>query len=300
MNTTTTGTQPLEIVEGRGSLVRARFTPGLLLLDEDLTAGVDYTRGLSRLLFRNLFGCGVICGLTVDGAEATGRCLTVTVHPGLALDCIGDPIEVRQSQSLVIKATCDQTLPDAVWVTVRRRENDCMPRALACPPESGGASAVKTRTLDCYEIAVLDQAPTNACGCLEQPPAPGPAPPPPPSDPSPAKKTKAQAKPDAAPEADLKEGAKAEDTQADKGAGSRLGEVPQCYQDDVAGKCQCECCTGGEWILLAKLTRPPPAKPSPTGSSGSAQQNMIAWDRDYSVSRFIRPVLLGEVGAKRG
>jgi hypothetical protein len=104
MNTTTMSPDALITAEGRGSLVRPRFTPGLLLLDEDLTAGVDYTRELSRLLFRNLFGCGVICGLTVTGKEATGRCLTVDVNCGLALDCVGDPVQVRQPQSLTIMA----------------------------------------------------------------------------------------------------------------------------------------------------------------------------------------------------
>ena len=141
MSTTTTGTDALATAEGRGNLVWPRFTPGLLLLDEDLTAGVDYTRELSRLLFRNLFGCGVICGLTVTGKEATGRCLTVDVDCGLALDCIGDPVQVRQLQSVTIIATCDKALPSAVWVALRRRAHDCMPRELACPPEAGGLSS---------------------------------------------------------------------------------------------------------------------------------------------------------------
>ena len=73
MSTTDTSRQPLAQKEGRGSLVRPRFTPGLLLLDEDLTAEVDYTRELSRLLFRNLSGCGVVCGLTVEATEVVGE-----------------------------------------------------------------------------------------------------------------------------------------------------------------------------------------------------------------------------------
>ena len=68
-------------------LERPRYSPGLILEDSDLTAAVDYTRGLSRLLFRNLFGCGVICGLTVKIDTDCG--LNVTVSPGLALDGCG-------------------------------------------------------------------------------------------------------------------------------------------------------------------------------------------------------------------
>src|SRR5579871_99315 len=179
MSTTTTSPQPLVTADGRGSIVRPRFAPGLLLLDEDMTAGVDYTRALTRLLFRNLFGCGVICGLTVDGQEAPQRCLTITVQPGLALDCQGDPVQVRQAESLTIKADCDKTLPSSVVVAVRHRQHHCMPRELVCPPDPGGHSAVKTRTIDCFEIAVFASMPPDACGCAPTPPAPPPPPAPP-------------------------------------------------------------------------------------------------------------------------
>ena len=268
MNTTTTETAALITAEGRGNLVWPRFTPGLLLLDEDLTAGVDYTRELSRLLFRNLFGCGVICGLTVTGKEATGRCLTVDVDCGLALDCIGDPVQVRQLQSVTIIATCDKALPSAVWVALRRRAHDCMPRELACPPEAGGQSSAKTRTIDAYEIAVLDHRPASACGCPGQP-AP-PAPPPPPtvsgeqSAPARGRARSAAAQPtDAAP-------------------GNPATET-DCYKDHRDGVCACDCCAGSEWVLLAKLT--PPA-------AGSATGDTVNWHTDYSVRRFIRPALL--------
>ena len=56
-------------VTGSSTLVRPRFSPGLLLRDDDLKVGVDYTRELSRLMFRSLFGCGVICGLKVEASE---------------------------------------------------------------------------------------------------------------------------------------------------------------------------------------------------------------------------------------
>jgi hypothetical protein len=265
MNTTTTSPDALTTVEGRGSLVRPRFTPGLLLLDEDLTAGVDYTRELSRLLFRNLFGCGVICGLTVTGQEATGRCLTVAVNCGLALDCIGDPVQVRQPQSLTIMATCDKTLPSAVWVALRRRAHDCMPRELACPPEAGGQSSAKTRTIDGYEIAVLDHRPAEACGCPGQP-----APPAPPTVSS-------------GQSAPARGRARAAATQPTDATPGNPATEPDCYKDHRDGVCACDCCAGSEWVLLAKLT-PPAAR--------SATTETVSWNSDYSVRRFIRPMLL--------
>jgi hypothetical protein len=276
MDTTTTKTAALITAEGRGSLVWPRFTPGLLLLDEDLTAGVDYTRELSRLLFRNLFGCGVICGLTVTGKEATGRCLTVAVDCGLALDCIGDPVQVRQPQSLTIMATCDKTLPSAVWVALRRREHDCMPRELACPPEAGGQSSAKTRTIDAYEIAVLDHRPAEACGCPGQP-APPPAPPAPPTG---AGGTVTAAGASTAPTRGRARAATTQSTEATSGSTSTETD---CYKDHRDGVCACDCCAGSEWVLLAKLT--PPA-------AGSATGDTVAWQADYSVRRFIRPALL--------
>lgn len=278
MNTTMTSDKPLKTAEGRGSLVRPRFTPGLLLLDEDLTAGVDYTRELSRLLFRNLFGCGVICGLKVSGLEAAGRCLTVDVDCGLALDCAGDPVQVRQPQSQTIAATCDQALPAAVWVALRRCEHDCMPRELTCPPEAGGQSAVKTRKIDCYEIAVLDHRPAHACGCAEVV-ATTPAPPPAPGTkplPTPTRQVAAIAEADA-----------------------ERGGQSDCYKNHHNGVCACDCCSGGEWVLLAKLT-PPKASPQGTGPAGVAGTDTasnqsppkVTWIADYSVRRFIRPQLL--------
>jgi hypothetical protein len=295
MSTTTTSTDALATAEGRGSLVWPRFTPGLLLLDEDLTAGVDYTRELSRLLFRNLFGCGVICGLTVTGQEATGHCLTVAVSCGLALDCIGDPVQVRQPQSVTIMATCDKTLPSAVWVALRRRAHDCMPRELACPPEAGGQSSVRTRTIDCYEIAVLDHRPTGACGCPGQPAGPPPAPLPPPTvsggqSPSPTPTPGATGSGGTATVAGGASTAPARGATAGSAATQSTdvppgnpGPQPDCYKDHRDGVCACDCCAGSEWVLLAKLT-PPAVRSTATDT--------IAWQTDYSVRRFIRPMLL--------
>ncbi|MEI9852768.1 MAG: hypothetical protein WDN24_20060 [Sphingomonas sp.] len=62
-----------------GQIERPLYAPGLILQDSDLTAAVDYTRELNRLLFRTLFGCGVICGLRVGIREDCG--LTVTIAP---------------------------------------------------------------------------------------------------------------------------------------------------------------------------------------------------------------------------
>src|SRR5438477_12454528 len=89
------------------SLQRPRFSPGLLLEDEDLNAGVNYTRDLTRLLFKSLFGCGVICGLQVKARPTCkGSRLEITVPKGLAFDCLGNPLEVPVSQTFEYNPDC--------------------------------------------------------------------------------------------------------------------------------------------------------------------------------------------------
>ena len=68
----------------------------MLLQHEDLEQLNVYTRELNRLMFRSLFGCGVVCGLVVGTDVKCGK-VNVTVGSGLALDCQGDPIYVPQA-----------------------------------------------------------------------------------------------------------------------------------------------------------------------------------------------------------
>ena len=116
------------------ALERPRYSPGLILEDSDLTSAVDYTRSLSRLLFRNLFGCGVICGLTVKIDTDCG--LNVTVSPGLALDGCGDPVQLPSPVTIAFdKKKAEQITKDAspFWVTLCGKEKMCQPRALLKP-----------------------------------------------------------------------------------------------------------------------------------------------------------------------
>src|SRR3569832_982652 len=115
------------------TLERPRYSPGLILEDSDLTAAVDYTRSLSRLLFRNLFGCGVICGLTVKVDEECG--LNVTVSPGLALDGCGDPQQLPSPVTIAFdKRKAEQIRKDAkpFWVILCGKEKLCLLRSLVC------------------------------------------------------------------------------------------------------------------------------------------------------------------------
>lgn len=158
--------------EGLGTLERPRYFPGLLLEDEDLTAGVEYTRNLMRLLFRSLFGCGVICGLTVEG-KVCGTKLTLTVNRGLALDCLGNPIEIPRSQPIEYERKCDDTFPP-LYVLICYVEKCCRPRDVSCSTDDDSQFR-HTRSMDGYMIQLHTKLPECACYCSskdDMPPTP--------------------------------------------------------------------------------------------------------------------------------
>jgi hypothetical protein len=72
------------------AFVRPRFFAGQLLTEDDLGLLVDYMTNKSRLHNRSMFGPGVVCGLEVGCDPCGGG--KVVVHPGHALDCIGNDI----------------------------------------------------------------------------------------------------------------------------------------------------------------------------------------------------------------
>lgn len=155
-----------------GVLTRPRYSPGLILEDADLTAAVDYTRELNRLLFRSLFGCGVICGFQIGLRKDCG--LEVLVSPGLGLDGCGDPLQLVQQASIqlgrkdgVLPAEPDGP-PERVrdfWVIACAAEKNCQPRALVCDSDELDGSTQATRTRLAVEVSVSFEPPQCVCGC---------------------------------------------------------------------------------------------------------------------------------------
>lgn len=156
--------------DGVSTLSRPRYTPGLLLEDDDLTAAVEYTRNMMRLMFRSLFGCGVICGLKVT-AQLTckGRKVEVTVGKGVALDCLGNPIEIPKAVKVVFDTHCDPP-PAWLWVVVCHVEKCCRPKDISCAPDEHG-QIVQTRIMEGFEVRLYPKRPKCACSC--EPPDPG-------------------------------------------------------------------------------------------------------------------------------
>lgn len=157
-----------------GSIERPRYSPGLILEAADLTSAVDYTRNLSRLLFRNLFGCGVVCGLDITAKPNCG--LIVTTGRGLAIDGCGDPVEVKEpititlndrdgvdSDGTPIEGYRWPTGKPQFFVTLCGGEKRCAPRELDCDCDDGGCVAETTRYRAQATVSISAKSPDCAC-----------------------------------------------------------------------------------------------------------------------------------------
>jgi hypothetical protein len=161
-----TNNQPIVAKKGVSTLSRARFGPGMLLQHDDLEQLSVYTRELNRLMFRSLFGCGVVCGLVVKPQTKGESILTVTVTSGLALDCQGDPIHVPQEQTITVDLQCVADVKDEIWVVVCGTVKCCAPRASMCASDDDETTSACTREWDAFEIRLMRSAP-KGCGCVK-------------------------------------------------------------------------------------------------------------------------------------
>jgi hypothetical protein len=157
----------IDSVKGTSTLVRAKFGPGMLLQHEDLEQLNAYTRELSRLMFRSLFGCGVVCGLVVTSETKCGKA-AVTVAPGVALDCDGDPIHLPKAQSLTIDDECNPEIPARLWVILCSNTKCCSPRTPVCTSDDDESPKACTRERDGFELRIVSKLPPCICGCPEQ------------------------------------------------------------------------------------------------------------------------------------
>ena len=158
--------EPVGSIKGLSTLVRAKFGPGMLLQHEDLEQLNTYTRDLSRLLFQSFFGCGVICGLIVD-ADLDCDKLKVTVQPGVALTCAGEPVYVpRGIKPFFIREDFNLGTATQLWVKLCLTTKCCAPRTATCSSDDDATSEC-TREKDGFEIQVVQNRPDCACGCPE-------------------------------------------------------------------------------------------------------------------------------------
>lgn len=295
----TTAKQKYQSVTGDSTLVWPRYSPGLLLEDDDLSAAVTYTQSMVRLLFRSLFGCGVICGLDVKAEmSCNGTRVDATIGKGVALDCLGHPIEVAKSTPITYKGDCDP-VPEWLWVVLCYRESCCRPKDVSCSADDDG-QIVQTRVKEGYEVRLYSRFPKCACSCEEPPegtterrgsccddddddedaaPTPPAAQPPPPAAAAKSRRTLVGTPEVAAAD---------EAGETDKGRRPRLPDVCECYQDHLDGKCDCDCCC--PCVLIGKIHTTVTADGGDVDPKGTKPQGLAV---DRGGVRWIRPVLVG-------
>jgi hypothetical protein len=238
---------------GFGTLQRPRYSAGLLLEDEDLNSAVSYTRDLTRLLFKSLFGCGVICGLRIKPElTCNGRKVGITVTKGIALDCMGNPLEVPEPVTVEYDPDCDK-LPPSIWVVVCYVEKCCRPRDTSCSSDDD-SQPKPTRVRAGFEIRLHDKRPECACRCATDVVQQG---------------DSARPANDCCDDGTVVE-------QRDTGADTKSPDPCKCYTGHYEGECACDC--GCTCVVLGRVV---------TANIG----NKDAVDTD--MVRKIRPILNG-------
>lgn len=252
--------------KGKAMLERPKFSPGMLLQHEDLDLMTAYTQKLSRLMFRSLFGCGVICGLVVETKRECEK-EYVVIQPGVGLDCSGYPVHVPQAQKLALDEQYASENKGPLWVVLCGTVMRCALRTSLCPAGEDEAPTVYTQERDGFEIRVLsgDKPAMCVCGCIEE----------------------------------YKGDCKDNDCRC-------VDPNHPCYKDHYEGKCNCQCDDCSECdcncILLARLDVKPEQELKAELASLEAADNQKAlpslWKAQHSVRRFIRPVLMRDPMAK--
>lgn len=262
-----TAQEPVSQV-GWSGLERPRFSAGLLLEADDLNASVDYTHDVIRLMFRSLFGCGIVCGLNVDAKlSCNNQRVTITISAGLALDGLGNPIHLPRSVSLVYEANC-KPLPEQLWVSVCYLEKCSRPKGTSCSSDDEG-QLVQTRSAQGF-VVKLSAAPLE-CGC--------------------ACKTSSTVVPPSQTDGCCQDGEKSTDPAASSGdvpsapsTEPAVSPACACYDDHNAGVCDCDCACP---CVVVGIVQPL----SLAGSDGREKDDANAIDR--APRRQIRPVLTG-------
>ncbi len=247
--------------DGVSKLIKPKFGPGMLLRAEDLDLLKDYTRDLSRLMFRSLFGCGVVCGLVVEVDTDCGM-VVVTVHSGLAIACSGEPIYIPKDVTFPLHDDCDEVPQgEEVWIMLCAKEKCCGPRTSICASDDEDSPSECTREKDWWEIRVVSNPPECVCSCIE------------PEQP--------QQTPSIVAEGQQKSNNIAQINAATTNNVDCKCATGPCYEEHYAGLCKCHCgdCSDCDCkcVLLARTKR---------------VNDTDDWDVDHSVRRFVRPVLM--------
>jgi hypothetical protein len=155
------------------SATRTKFFNGMLLSDEHLRAEQLYHREALKRLNRYMWGAGIVCGLEV---EKIGFCLKV--HPGFALDCEGNAIEVCRCITIDLADLCKDRFPGGCapagkgevekCLTIRYKEIDDGSVAVTtsgdeCTGGAGRPRSQASRVREGFCLEFSDKCPEGSC-----------------------------------------------------------------------------------------------------------------------------------------
>lgn len=119
-------------------MMRVRYFDGQLLSAADFQTEQDYVRDRFRRLHRWLNGWGIVGGLhvSVDRGE-------VVVTPGLAIDCLGNEIEVEEPTCLPLPAS-----GKAIHLTLAYAERAVDPQPALFDPPRADEMSIEHRRIE--------------------------------------------------------------------------------------------------------------------------------------------------------
>ncbi len=156
------------------SATRTKFFHGMLLTDDHLSSEQTYHREALKRINRYLWGSGIVCGLEVD---SKGLC--VQVHPGAALDCHGNFIEVCKCITIDFWEDCKKKYPEACvpmdakpftkYLVLRYAEIPADPQPVLsssedCPSDGGQTKCQASKVREGFCLELVDSCPpVKAC-----------------------------------------------------------------------------------------------------------------------------------------
>jgi hypothetical protein len=162
------------------SSTRNKFFHGMLLTDDHLSSEQTYHREALKRNNRYLLGSGIVCGLEVDRKD-----LCVQVHPGAALDCGGNLIEVCQCITIDFWEDCKKKYPEGClpqnaqpitkYLVLRYAEipADMQPVLSSsedCPSDTGQTKCQASKIREGFCLELVDKCPkVEACPDKEGP-----------------------------------------------------------------------------------------------------------------------------------
>ncbi len=152
----------------RTNLVTPVFADGMVVTADDLNAASAHPADLMRTLVRAAFGCGIVCGLRVtlnpDNDEARGpdaNSLQIRLHPGTALDCVGNPLQICEDIVFDFKrdpCDCKPSTPEEVFIAVARCVVEEPAESDDCTDPCADTSATGSRRRDYVRVRAFSSS----------------------------------------------------------------------------------------------------------------------------------------------